>query len=139
MTGISYILADVATNGVEALVISQAMLMQMAVVLAAGCVTGVFLGFIVRGLGVGSALVGGTLGGVLAAMGFLLAEPMFGETIGFIVAGGLLSLAMTLMISRARPRTTTAEVEAEAEADALTTSDSSPVPQKTKAAAWRQL
>ncbi len=132
MTGIPYILADVATNGGEALAISQALLIRTAIVLAAGCVTGVFLSFIVRGLAVGSALVSGTLGGVLAAVGFLLAAPMFGETIGFIVAGGLLSLAMTLMISRARRREATADDD---EPDALTTSVSSPVPVKTQAAA----
>ncbi len=132
MTGIPYILADVATNGGEALAISQALLIRMAIVLAAGCVTGVFLSFIVRGLAFGSALVSGTLGGVLAAVGLLLAAPMFGETLGFIVAGGLLSLAMTLMISRARRREATADDD---EPDALTTSVSSPVPVKTQAAA----
>ncbi len=132
MTGIPYILADVATNVGEALAISQALLIRMAIVLAAGCVTGVFLSFIVRGLAFGSALVSGTLGGVLAAVGLLLAAPMFGETLGFIVAGGLLSLAMTLMISRARRREATADDD---EPDALTTSVSSPVPVKTQAAA----
>ena len=135
MTGSSYILADVATNGGEALAISQALLIRLAVMLAAGCVTGVFLGFIVRGLKVGSALVGGTLGGGLAAVGFLLAAPMFGETIGFTVAGGLLALAMTLMISHARPCAATADDDNEP--DALTASLSSPVPMKTQAAAKR--
>jgi len=132
MTGISYILADVATNGGEALVISQSLLIRLAVVLAVGCLTGLFLGFFVRGITAGFSLVGGTLGGVLAAVGFLLAAPMFGEVIGFTVAGGLLSLAMTLMISRARPCAATADDD---EPDALDTSLSSPVPSMTQVAA----
>ena len=131
MTGIPYILADVATNAAETLTISEPLLNRLAVLLAAGCVTGLFLGFFVRGLRVGSAVAGGTIGGVLAAVGFLLVGPMYGEMIGFIVAGGLLALSMTLMLVRARPCAAEADDD---EADAMTTL-SSPVPMKTQAAA----
>ena len=91
MTGVSYILADVFGNGGEALVISDALLIRLAVWPVLGCVIAISVSFLVRNLRLGSALVGGSFGGVLAAIAFLLAVQRFSEMAGHLIAAGLLA------------------------------------------------
>ena len=115
MTGVPYIVASVTATGGEVLAVdwssvsaltdslTGALLVRVAVWLALGCVVAIGLSFLVRKLRLGTALVGGTLVGILAAVAFLLALPPFGETLAHAIAAGLLGLGVALMIARARP------------------------------------
>ncbi len=126
MTGVPYNVASVAATGGEALAVdwssvsalmdslTGALLVRVAVWLALGCVVAIGLSFLVRKLRLGTALFGGTLVGILAAVAFLLALPSFGETLAHAIAAGLLGLGVALMIARARPGPSTPVAEKKA-------------------------
>lgn len=132
MTGFPNMLADLSGTSGEVFGVSSALLIRMAVLLAMGCVIAICLSFVVRSLKFGSAIVGGMLGGALAAGGFLLATPQFGEMTAYLVAAALLGLAMTLMIAHARPH---AAAKADGKKAAATSQPAaSPAPAASQAA-----
>ncbi len=132
MTGFPNMLADLSGTSGEVFGVSSALLIRMAVLLAMGCVIAVCLSFVVRSLKFGSAVVGGMFGGALAAGGFLLATPQFGEMTAYLVAAALLCLAMTLMIAHARPH---AAAKADGKKAAATSQPAaSPAPAASRAA-----
>ncbi len=114
--GLSYAPADVVGSGTEAVSadwsswsvvmgsLSAPLALRLAVWLVLGCGVGICLSFFVRNLRRGRALVGGALGGLLAAGGFFMAVQPVGEMVGHLLAAAILGLGMALMITLARVR-----------------------------------
>ncbi|MEE8117043.1 MAG: hypothetical protein V3T28_08050 [Gemmatimonadales bacterium] len=124
-------------NHLAALVesLSGPVAIPMAAWLVLGCVVGIGASFLVRSLRCSRGLVGGALGGLIAAGVFYLEVQQLGEMGAHLLAAALLTLSTLLIILRARlgagaagPNATKAKKQAAASAAPTAKDQSASVP-----------